>query len=61
VAPKLIASSDDIDRIAAEDDPDVPALHGWRRVMYGDDAVALREGRVALGVAGKRIRLIPVG
>jgi len=60
VAPKLIASSDDIDRIASEDDPDVPALHGWRRIVFGGDAIALREGQVALGVDGKRIRLIPV-
>jgi ribonuclease D len=60
VAPKLIASSDDIERIASEDAPDVPALHGWRRTVFGDDAIALREGRVALGVDGKRIRLIPV-
>jgi ribonuclease D len=59
VAPKLIASSDDIDRIASEDDPDVSALHGWRRTVFGADAIALREGRVALGVDGKRIRLIP--
>ncbi len=61
VAPKLIASSDDIDRIALEDDENVPALHGWRRVVFGDDAIALRNGRVALGVDGKKIRLIPVG
>ena len=61
VAPKLIASSDDIDRIAAEEDPDVPALHGWRRIVFGDDARALREGRVALGVDGRRVKLIPVG
>ena len=60
VAPKLIASSDDIDRIASEDEPDVPALHGWRRTVFGDDALALREGRVALGVDRRRIRLIPV-
>jgi ribonuclease D len=60
VAPKLIASSDDIDRIASEDEPDVPAMHGWRRAVFGNDAIALREGRVALGVDGKRIRMIPV-
>jgi ribonuclease D len=60
VAPKLIASSDDIDRIASEDAPDVPALHGWRRAVFGEDAVALREGRVALGVDGRRIQLISV-
>lgn len=60
VAPKLVASSDDIDRIASEDEPDVPALHGWRRIVFGADAIALRDGRVALGVDGRRIRLIPV-
>jgi ribonuclease D len=58
VAPKLVASSDDIDRLAAEDAPDVPALTGWRRSVFGDDALALKGGRVALGVAGKRIKLI---
>jgi ribonuclease D len=58
VAPKLVASSDDIDRLATETTPDVPALSGWRRVVFGEDAVALKEGRVALGVAGKRVRLI---
>ncbi len=58
VAPKLLASSDDIDRLAAEDDPDVPALHGWRRSVFGEDALALKQGRIALGVEGKRIKLI---
>ncbi len=61
VAPKLVASSDDIDRIATDETGDIPALHGWRRAIFGDDAMALREGRVALGVDGRRIRLIPVG
>jgi ribonuclease D len=50
VAPKLIASSEDIDRLAIEDEPDVQALQGWRREVFG---------RVAIGVEGKRIRLIP--
>ncbi len=60
VAPRLIASSDDIDRIASEAEPDVAALHGWRRTVFGDDAIALRDGKVALGVDGRRIRLIPI-
>ena len=59
VAPKLVASSEDIDRLAAEDDPDLPTLTGWRRGVFGEDALALKTGRVALGVAGKRIKLIP--
>jgi ribonuclease D len=58
VAAKLVASSDDIDRLAVEDAPDVPALHGWRREVFGNDALALRQGRVALGVEGRRIKLI---
>ena len=58
VAPKLVASSDDIDRLATEDAPDLPALTGWRKQVFGDDALALKSGRVALGVAGKRIKLI---
>jgi ribonuclease D len=59
VAARLVASSDDIDRLATEDAPDVPALHGWRREVFGEDALALKQGRVALGVSGRRIRLIP--
>jgi ribonuclease D len=59
VAAKLVASSDDIDRLATEDAPDVAALHGWRREVFGEDALALKQGRIALGVDGKRVRLIP--
>ena len=60
VAPRLVASSDDIDRLALEESPEVPALHGWRREVFGDDALLLKAGRVAVGVNGKRVKLIPV-
>jgi ribonuclease D len=59
VAPKLLASSEDIDRLASVDAPDLPLLHGWRREVFGEDALALKGGRVALGVDGKRIKLLP--
>ena len=59
VAARLVASSDDIDRLATEEVPDIAALHGWRRAVFGEDALALKQGRVALGVAGKRVKLIP--
>jgi ribonuclease D len=58
VAPKLVANSDDLDRIASEDAPEIPALSGWRHEVFGADALALKAGGVALGVDGKRIRLI---
>jgi ribonuclease D len=58
VAPRLLASSEEIDRLATEDNPDVPALHGWRFGVFGEDALALKQGRIALGVNGRRIKLI---
>ena len=58
VAPRLIATSEDIDRLATEDDPPLPALHGWRRDVFGADALALKQGRIALGVDGRRVKLI---
>ncbi|MBW6396333.1 ribonuclease D [Roseomonas sp. HJA6] len=61
VAPKLLASGDDLDRLAGGDGADVPALHGWRRDVFGEAALALKTGQLALGVDGKRIKLIPAG
>ncbi len=58
VAAKLVANSDDIDRLATEDSPDIPTLHGWRHDIYGADALALKAGTIALGVDGRRIKLI---
>jgi ribonuclease D len=60
VAPKLVASSDDIERLATEDAPDIQALHGWRQTVYGADAMALKAGQIALGVDGRRVRILPV-
>jgi len=59
VAPKLVANSEDIDRLALEEAPDVACLSGWRAAVFGADAMALKSGRIALGVDGKRIKLIP--
>lgn len=58
VAPKLVAHSDDIDRLATEDAPDIECLRGWRAEVFGNDAMALKSGALALGVDGKRVKLI---
>ncbi|MFL5236737.1 MAG: ribonuclease D [Rhizomicrobium sp.] len=50
VAPRLIASGEDIERIAAGEDESVTALHGWRAEVFGNDALALREGKLALAL-----------
>jgi ribonuclease D len=50
VAAKVIATVDDLDRIAADDAADVPAMKGWRRELFGDKALALKRGRLALAI-----------
>ncbi len=54
VAPKLIASSADLDALAAGQ-RDVAALKGWRREVFGTDALELCEGRVGLAVKGQKV------
>lgn len=58
VAQKLIATSDDIEAIATDDDADVAALKGWRREMFGEDALALKRGRLALTADGRNIKVV---
>jgi ribonuclease D len=55
VAAKIIATVEDLDRIAANDEADVPALKGWRRELFGDKALALKQGRLALAVDKGRV------
>jgi ribonuclease D len=50
VAAKVIATVDELERIAADDEADVPALKGWRRELYGEKALALKHGRLALAI-----------
>lgn len=62
VAPKLVASSQDVEDIASlGDKADVPALHGWRYEVFGRDALALRDGRLGLALKGNRLMLLDVG
>jgi len=55
VAAKVIATIDELEQIAADDNADVPALHGWRRELFGDKALALKHGRLALAVEDSRV------
>jgi len=59
VAQKLIASAEDLERIAlANGEADIPALCGWRRELFGEDALALKRGELALAVDGGRLTLV---
>ncbi len=55
VAAKVIATVDDLDRIAADDEADIPALRGWRRELFGEKALALKHGHLALAVDKGRV------
>ncbi|WP_315703548.1 MULTISPECIES: ribonuclease D [unclassified Bradyrhizobium] len=55
VASKVIATVDDLEQIALDDNADVAALHGWRRDLFGEAALALKHGRLALAIEKGRV------
>jgi ribonuclease D len=58
VAPKLIATSDELEEIARSDDVDLPVLRGWRRKLFGDDALALKRGELALAIKDGEVTVL---
>ncbi|MEX1035243.1 MAG: ribonuclease D [Sneathiella sp.] len=58
VAQKLICNMADLEKIAAEEDADVLALKGWRRRVFGEDALKLKNGEIALSSENGKIRII---
>jgi ribonuclease D len=55
VAPKIIATVDDLEAVALDDAADVPMLKGWRREIFGEKAIALKSGLVSLAVEDGRV------
>jgi ribonuclease D len=55
VAAKIIATVDDLEDIATNDDADVAALRGWRRELFGEKALKVKRGEIALTFDGKRV------
>lgn len=55
VAPKIIATSDDLEAIASDDEADVPALQGWRRGVFGEKALSLKSGELGLRIERGRV------
>jgi len=60
VASKLIATVSDLEQIANDDEADVGALKGWRREAFGEDALKLKRGELALVLDGARVRVVEV-
>lgn len=59
VAPKLIATSDELEEIARCESEDAPVLRGWRRKLFGDDALALKRGELALSIDRGEVAVLP--
>jgi len=59
VAAKVLATTDDLEKIAADDAADVPALKGWRRELFGEQALKLKRGELSLAVENGRV--VPIG
>lgn len=59
VAPRLIADSDDLERIALENEPNVPAMSGWRRELFGENALRLKRGELALVMNDGEVTVLP--
>lgn len=60
VAAKLIATVADLEKIAVSDDADVEALKGWRRQVFGEDALKLKRGEIALVLNGPRVEVVEI-
>lgn len=60
VATKLLANVADLEKIALSDDADVDALKGWRRQLFGEDALKLKRGEIALVLNGPRVEVVEI-
>ncbi len=61
IATRMVANASDINRLAAfGEDADIPALKGWRRDMFGEEALAMLRGEIALRLDGKEVVAVPV-
>ncbi len=58
VTPRIVASSEDLERLTIEDKPDILALQGWRYDVFGKDALDLKQGKLALTLEKGKIKKI---
>lgn len=60
VATRLIANAADIETLARETEPDIAALKGWRREVFGEKALKLKTGKIALAASTKGVKIVEV-
>lgn len=60
VAPRLVARSEELEALAAGLRDGLPVLSGWRRTLFGEDALALVEGRLGFSVVHGKMQMQPI-
>jgi ribonuclease D len=58
VAPRLIANASDLEKLARDEAPEIPALTGWRRELFGEKALRLKAGKVALAASPRGVKVV---
>ena len=58
IAPRLIASAEDLELLAHDTNTQIPALSGWRKEIFGNLALKLKNGKISLAIQNGRIRII---
>ena len=61
IAQRLVATSDEIEALAGDDEAEVPALKGWRRELFGERALALKHGKLAIALKQGKVTLFDIG
>jgi ribonuclease D len=59
IAPRIVANSSDLDAVAMDDEADVPLLRGWRRKLFGEIALRIKAGELAIVLEGGKPRILP--
>jgi ribonuclease D len=59
IAPRLVASTSDIDALAESDEADIHLMMGWRRELFGNLALAIKRGEAVIGFESGRVQVMP--
>jgi ribonuclease D len=59
IAPRLVASTSDIEALAESDEADIHLMMGWRRELFGNLALAIKRGEAVIGFESGRVQVMP--
>jgi ribonuclease D len=59
IATRIVANSGELDQVAMNDEADVPLLRGWRRKLFGEIALRIKAGELAIVLENGKPRILP--